>query len=159
MNDSAASTSSEISSAENASAFLWFSLWCSGGDYAPAIQSRSTKVSEVLARSLTMTWPPGFPSFHAWTAETAELARNRVISAGTDIEMKQSRHIFILMNLINRDSPQTPSVKAQRSRPKLSNQQRATEHCDVLHEHDHLDLRHHWIADTPELVHHEGNGN
>lgn len=47
---SSALTSSEISSSESASAFLWLASCCSGVVYAPQIQSRSTNVGLVLAK-------------------------------------------------------------------------------------------------------------
>jgi len=52
-----------------------------------------------------------------------------------------------------------PRIQAPRSGSELRDQQRATEHGNVLHEHDHLDVCHHGVLHGPEVVHGKTHGN
>jgi hypothetical protein len=49
-------------------------------------------------------------------------------------------------------------IEAQWTRAKVADQERATEHRDVLHEHRFLELERRRITRQPEVVHHERNG-
>src|SRR5882724_9184142 len=55
--------------------------------------------------------------------------------------------------------PRASCVQTERPRAEVRNQQSATEHGDILHKHNHLNLRHHGIAYCPEFMHHQRDWN